>query len=226
MDEQTLYAVVTGDVVGFTKVEADRRRMLLSELKDAFGMLGSVFSSSVCAPFAVYRGDSFQGVLAGPQGALRTVIVLRAWLRCRLPGPRFPRGIDVRTAVGVGTVDYLPDGRAAEGDGDAFRRSGPVLDVMKGDRRTVVRTPWNPVDAELDTSCALLDAVAHRWTAEQSEAVVMRLQGMTQARIARALEISQPAVRERLKRAGAWAVESLCVRFDALVGARGEEGKR
>ncbi len=222
IDEQTLCAVVTGDVVGFTRVGADRRRILLRELKGAFGMVETDGPGKVCAPFTVYRGDSFQGVLSGPQGGLRTVIMLRAWLRWRLLGRRFPRGIDVRTAIGVGTVDYLPGRRAAEGDGDAFRRSGPLLDAMKGDRRTVVRTPWSDVDAELATSCALLDALATRWTAEQSEALVMRLRGMTQDRIAQALHITQPAVRERLKRAGAWAVGGLCDRFDVLVEARGE----
>ncbi len=196
----------------------------MSALKSSFKTIKVILPDGIRAPFEIHRGDSFQGVLSKPEAALRAAIVIRASLRHGFQTKQRRYALDARIAVGVGSIAFLPAGRGPEGDGEAFRRSGQTLDGMKGDQRLIIRTPWQEADAELDIACALLDALITRWSAEQAQAILGLLRGLTQERAARELGISQPAVRQRLKSAGGWAIEELCRRFEYLITKNEAQG--
>lgn len=211
--KEMLYAVITGDIVGSSKFSISQRSQLLSVLKDSFGTIEKVFPGTIHAPFEIHRGDSFQGVLSNPEIALSAALVIRAVLRGMGSVQSRRKAWDARMAVGIGSIDFLPDGRGTEGDGEAFRHSGPVLDKMKGDRRLLIRTPWDSVNAEFETACALLDAIIHRWSGEQAMAIFCQIVGLTQESTAKRLGISQPAVRLRLQGAGGWAIDEFLKRY-------------
>lgn len=213
MKETGFFAVFTGDIVGSSKFKISRRSHLLSALKTSFGNIEDIFPGAIYTPFEIHRGDSFQGVLSRPELALAAAIVIRAGLRSGFQTVKRRKALDARIAVGIGSIDYLPNGRGTEGDGDAFRRSGPVLDKMKGDRRLVICTPVKEINAELDTECALLDAVINRWSTEQARVILYQVKGLTQESAAKELGISQPAVRLRLQSAGGWAIEEFLKRY-------------
>ncbi len=217
MKNQKLYAVITGDVVGSSKIKGNQRSHLLSVLKSTFDTIEKIFPGRIQAPFEIHRGDSFQGVLSNPEDALRVVIVIRTSLRYGFETKQRQNALDARIVAGIGTIDFLPSGRGSEGDGEAFRRSGPTLDKMKGDKRLVIRTPWEEINSELDVECALLDALINRWSNEQAQAIYAKISDLTQEQIAKQLGISQPAVRQRLKRAGSWAVEELYCRYERMI---------
>jgi hypothetical protein len=214
----TLMAVITGDLVGFSKYSVSGRKRLLSAMKASFSSLRSSLSGKSKAAFEIYRGDSFQGIVVDPASALRVSILLRAELRSRFKAGNRRDTPDMRMAIGIGRVDYLPTNRFWEGDGEAFRLSGPTLDLMKGDQRLLVRTTWPEINAEMDTECALLDSIIFRWSAEQAQAIIGLLKGTGQTESAKAFGISQPAVRHRLRSAGGWAVEAASQRFELLIG--------
>ncbi|MEW6382256.1 MAG: SatD family protein [bacterium] len=217
MEQNRFYAAITGDVVGSTRFSADQREKVLSTLKSSFEAVEDTLPGALCAPFAVYRGDSFQGVLDRPELALRAVLIIRAGLnRGFVSGNRRLR-MDARMAVGIGSIDFLPKGLSSEGDGEAFRLSGPALDKMKGDQRLVIRTRWPEVNAEFDAECALLDVLISKWSAEQAQAIMGQIRHLTQGAAAREYGISQPAVQQRLKHAGGWAVAELCQRFQEVI---------
>jgi class 3 adenylate cyclase len=222
--EERIYAVLTGDIVGSSRTLEMRRKYLLDAMKSSFEIVTRLSPSAIAASFEIYRGDSFQGVLSRPETALRTAIALRAALRRFLKGALHRHTQDARIAIGIGTVDYLAAQKASEGDGDAYRRSGPLLDAMKGNRRLRISTPWPRIDEELGVSCSLLDALIERWSSEQAEAMLGLLQGRTQEAIAQDLGISQPAVVQRLKAAGGWAVEAFCIRYELLIREAIERG--
>lgn len=224
MKNSGLYAVVTGDIVGSSKLTTSQRSRLLSVLKSSFKTIENVLPDKIRAPFEIHRGDSFQGVLSKPESALRVAIAIRAGLRHGFETKQRRYALDARIAVGIGPIDFLPAGRGSEGDGEAFRRSGPILDGMKGDHRLLIRTPWQAVDAELDIECALLDAMINRWSAEQAQAILGLIRGLTQERAAKEFGISQPAVRQRLKSAGGWAIEGLCRRYEQLIAEMEAQG--
>ncbi|TVM04253.1 MAG: hypothetical protein CV087_01025 [Candidatus Brocadia sp. WS118] len=218
-----LYAVVTGDIVGSSKLTTGQRSHLLSVLKSSFNTLKKILPDGIRAPFEIHRGDSFQGVLSKPEAALRVAIAIRTSLRHGFETKQRRNALDARIAVGIGPIDLLPAGRVAEGDGEAFRRSGPILDTMKGDQRLLIRTPWQAVDAELDIECALLDALINRCSGAQAQAILGQIRGLTQEMAAQEFGVSQPAVRQRLKSAGGRAIEELCRRYEQLI--REKEGR-
>jgi hypothetical protein len=218
MSNSEYYAVITGDIVGSSKI--NQRSELISVLKSSFlsvTTIKDVEPDMIRAPFEIHRGDSFQGVLLEPQLALKVAVFIRANLRFGLETKKRRSALDARMVIGIGTIDYLPDVRGSEGDGEAFRNSGPILDKMRGEQRLLVRSPWSGIHQELDTECTLLDAIIHRWSAKQAQAVHCYLQGFTQERIASELGISQTAVQIRLKDAGGAGILSICNRYKDII---------
>lgn len=213
MENEKIYAVLTGDLIGYSRFEEKKRSEVLLILKDSFK---NIPPEIIASPFAMYRGDSFQGVISKPEDSIKAAIIIRASLLSKFKGKR--TRLDARIAIGLGTIDYLPKNQVGEGDGEAFRNSGIELDRMKkGEQSLIVRTPWHEINEELRTECALLDAIIQRWTKEQAEAILYQIQGLTQEEIAKILKISQPAVFQRLKTAGSWAVQTILERFKAVI---------
>ena len=218
---RNLYAVVTGDIISSSKYSPAQRAHLLSALKESFRTIKDIWPHILCAPFELYRGDSFQGVLSKPEKALHASIVLRASLRHYFCTKRRRNAVDARIVVGIGSI--IPHNRAAEGDGEAFRRSGPVLDEIEKRGRLKkqgllrIVTPWPAVDAELNVECALLDALINRWSGEQAEAILGQIQGLTQKAAAKKFGISQSATSQRLMDAGGRAVRKMCHRYETII---------
>jgi hypothetical protein len=223
MNAQKIYAVITGDVVGSSKFRAQHEN-LITTLKTAFKEIEEWKPDSILARFSIYRGDSFQGVLSKPEEALTVSIFIRGALRCWCKAPRRESALDSRISIGIGTIDYLPKGSGTEGEGDAFRRSGLILDEMKGDQRLLISTPWNPINVELEAECSLLDALIDKWSPEQAQALLYYLKGFTQIQIAEELGVSQPAVAYRLKSAGAWAIATLLKRYRKIIDDNTDPG--
>jgi hypothetical protein len=214
MKKTGFYAVITGDIVGSTKFTIKQRGELLSVLKISFETIEEIFPKTLHTPFDIHRGDSFQGVLSEPKNALAAAIIIRASLRCRFETKRRRKALDARVAVGIGSIDFLPEGPGTIGDGKAFRLSGPILDNMKGDQRLLIRTTIERINSEFNIECALLDALINRWSREQAQAIICQIRGLTQEKTAKELGISQPAVRLRLRSAGGWAVEEFLKRYN------------
>ena len=89
--------------------------------------------------------------------------------------------------------------------------------MKKGEENLIIRTPWAKINEELQTECSLLDALINRWTYEQSQAVLKQIQGMKQQDIAKELGISQSAVGQRLKTAGARAHLNFISRYKLII---------
>ena len=208
MGEKHIFAVITGDIEGSSRFKGDRRDELLGKVKDCFRTVERILpSNSVVSSFEIYRGDSFQCVLADPEDALMAAISLRC---CLLAEECSGHRLDARVSIGIGSIDFLPaSGRGAEGDGEAFRNSGIMMESMKKLKsKTRVTTPWPEMNEDLEVTCILFDALSQRWSSEQAQAVLERMQGWTQETIASQLSISQSAVNQRLKLAGSTAVEN------------------
>ncbi len=208
MSEGKIYAVLTGDLIGYSRFNPKDREKVLWILTAAFG---KVPPGMIASKFHIFRGDSFQGVLSMPDEALLAALIIRSGLISGSIGKS--HRIDTRIAIGLGTIDRLGK-RPGEGDGEAFRNSGKGLDGMKkGDHNITALTPWKELNNELRAECALLDALIMRWSREQAEAVMYHIMGQTQEEIARSLDISQPAVFQRLRTGGMKAVQEFLQRY-------------
>lgn len=218
MAQEKMYAVITGDVAGSSRFEGERRVLLLSVMKQSFALVSEMLEDDVMAfAFEIFRGDSFQGVLHSPAKALKAALIIRAGLRKGFQ-TTLKDAVDARIAIGIGAISMLPDGRGGEGDGEAYRNSGPLLDKMAKESRFIkVTTPWESMNQELDVECALLDTIISKWSSKQAEVFIETWKGKTQEQMATELNISQPGIRKRIQSSNIFPIELMNNRFDHLM---------
>ena len=210
---KNLYAVLTGDLVDYSKLEETERASYVNNLRKILIELGS--KNLV---FEIFRGDSFQAVLPSSRDALKVALIIRSYVISR----RFDSGRkikpDVRIAIGVGNIENYNKNNISSCDGEAFRNSGPELDRMdKKRQRLAIKTNWSDENRELKTECVLLDAITARWTSIQAETIYYALLGKTQSDIGGLLNISQSNVSSRLTAANFNAVAVMMNRYTEII---------
>lgn len=194
-----IHAVLTGDIVRSTSIEADYKVKLKEIANDIKDHIEDYFQ------LEIYRGDSFQGIVMDPGKALRIGLLLRGGLRrySRRDTNSIESVWDARISIGIGEIDNLNKMKEVKIGllgGDAFIRSGKALDKMKGEKALLkITTGIKELDDEFYASSALADAIVSRWSIEQAEAIYLYLlENLTQEEIGRRLEISQRAVGKRM----------------------------
>ncbi len=222
MSSGRVYAVVTGDVVASSRMSQETRALVISGLKEALGGIERHWPQAAFGPFEIHRGDSFQGALTRPAMALRVSLWIRAWLRQIAPqgqpAGRSSLGADARVSIGIGEADQFT--RVAEGQGEAFWRSGKALESMRGKERLAVRTPWADFDETMKVETALVDALLHRWSKGQAQVVCCLIRGLKGREAALELGITEAAVAQRAGQAGWWALDRTLLRFESVVQER------
>lgn len=198
------YAVLTGDVVDSSRLGPDQRRSLPGLLKRAAKELQRSFPKAVPHDLEVFRGDSWQLLVADPALCLRAALFFRAGVMAGSPdGTR----VDTRIAIAVDRIDFVPARNVSAGDGPAYRASGEALDRLDAGVRLALvggaEAPWR------DVAVRLVDAIVQEWTARQARAVAGRLRGWTQGQIAEHWPegITQQTVARHLARSHWAAIE-------------------
>ena len=208
MNANILVAVISGDLVKSTRLEA-QRSVAIEGVKNAVEAARSRLVQKNCRLLFsdFYRGDAFQCALSDPRQALWTVVYLRAEL-IKLSGKTLRP--DARFGLGLGTASEWNENNISASDGEAFQLSGKALDSLKSSkekyRRLRILSPWPDKNPLLAVLAAWLDAAIQRWTREQTEAISLFLDDKTQEEISKELHIRQPAVQTRLQTAGHFAL--------------------
>jgi hypothetical protein len=198
MDKDKIYAVITGDIVKSGKFGREREKAL-KILKDALNSLSDFRGKSIEGVSDIFRGDSFQIVVSEPKHALEIAIYLKAQLLSKTIKGKI---IDVRIAIGIGNIESLNRKNIKESDGEAFRLSGKALDNISKYRRFSIKSGIDELNKQLEFISSSIDSITRRWSPEQAEAILLWLRGDTQISISKKLEISQPAVNQRLQLGG------------------------
>ena len=203
------YSIITADIVNYTKITQSSEGNLIDDfIKWTKKMSG--FSE---VKYEVYRGDSFQCIIPNLNQTLKICLLNRAYF---LRLSKNQNGLDLRQSIGIGEVNLLKK-TLSRSDGEAFRYSGRSFDEMdKKGNRIVFKSSFNEIDAELNTSFALLEAIIQGWTSTQAEVFFHKLQGKKEKEIAAQLNISQPAINRHLKAVSWSAIEKLLNRFEEL----------
>ena len=216
--EDKIYAVMTGDIIGSTRLTELFGSSWVNGLHDSLDYL----KSNSLIPPSIFRGDSFQIATTNPDSAIKDAIILRLRLISSLEVDKtYPR-LDARIAIGLGKIDRLPTGKddynIGEMSGEAFRNSGQLLDRnLKGDRNLIVKTPWPEVDAEMDIHCLVVDRLISKWTTKQCAAVMYTLEGYNLKEIGEKLNISFSAVGRRLTKTDYDIVVRIVERYSELI---------
>jgi len=205
------YAVLTGDVIGSSKLNDATRRELPAVLRKVSQAAQSLYGANIPLTVDVFRGDSWQMIVTDATLGLRVAIFFWSYLRSHFPNT----GLDTRIAIGIGTIKFVPNGQIRQGDGPAFRESGWGLEAMAKRRRLTLAIANTTSPAEVAPVIELIDTLMGRWTEKQSLAVVGMLQGLPQSKIAGLWNppIKQPVIARHLRQAGWGAVEGglVCV---------------
>lgn len=225
-----LFAIINGDIIKSSKMSINDKVDFMRHLQRGFEFMRKNKSLGIVRNFEIYRGDSFQGALSKPEMALRAVLLLRSLSRMNQPTMVKVNTarkkvldtpfdvIDLRIAVGIGEISVLAP-KLMESDGEAFRISGQLFDSMKGPGANLaIETPSMEINRELEASWALVDAIVNKWTRLQAEAIYYCLQDYSQVEIAnRLLNVSPPALSQRLKAAGWSAIEKMIAYFESNI---------
>jgi len=209
IDSQKLYAVITGDVVDSTKLNAAQREALYQVLREGSQVVKSWLGDAMPLPVDIFAGDRWQVLLESPGQALAAGLLFRAFLRSVSPKQR-----DTRFVVAIGRVDFVPGEQVSEGDGEAFRLSGQSLDQLKKRRMGFVTNDPGITD-RWDLAFELIDAIAIKWSEKQALAIRGAIQEWTQEDIGNLWDppIEQATVNRHLKAAGWSAIERAILSF-------------
>ncbi len=195
----TQRAVLTGDLIGSTKVSGAAVDHAIATLTEAAARLGPWNHDDT--RFTRFRGDGWQIYLDAPSLAFTACLYLTARLRaagCQL---------ETRISVGIGTIDRLTDRDLSGSSGAAFTNSGHGLDDMPRADRLAVHI-GGPLQDFFTGIYAQAEFLARRWSREQAEAICLAFeadhgdQAPTLEDLARRLGISRQALQARLKTAG------------------------
>lgn len=195
------YAVVTGDIVGSTHLSKKGFAEVQAAIVRAGDDFTRRFDGRAPSPIELFRGDSWQALCSHARDALRFALFVRAHLKAET-------GVDTRFAIGVGSVDKMPDKSVGDGRGDAFRISGELADDKRTSRMRfgMAATPDGENEARaISTLLAVLDIVVTQWTSAQARAVRGALLGWKQEEIAAKWTpgaITQQSAGKHLARAG------------------------
>jgi sigma-70-like protein len=198
--------VITGDIVGSSKLNVLKRKKLQGRVTE--------FANTITASFPdfkmeQFRGDSLQCILTKNKIAGLRIAVL---LYCFLAADEFK----IRQSVGIGDVSFTGT-NIITSDGTAFRLSGENIDELKK-RGELINIAFanNDLDEEWKVHSASLNFLLERLSSAQAEALYLQLKNSKQEEIAKALNISQPSVHQRLQAAGWSVISRILQRFDIV----------
>jgi hypothetical protein len=204
------YAILTGDIIGSRKLSAKDLEAVFGHVRELWQTFGQHHGGAVVGTLEVFRGDGWQAALKEPALAVEAAVFLRATFRAQESDIR----VDSRIGIGVGRVEHLEADRLRESNGEAFQRSGGILEKLE---KKHLGWGIDPGDSQKHVSVSrtmlpLLDLLVRRWSRAEAVAVLGTLLGWTQDEIAahplaRKKDGQQPtrqAIHDALKRIG-WA---------------------
>ena len=171
-----VYAAITGDVVGSTKLSLSEMKAVRLTIKETVEQFDAEHyhldprhtrlaprTGVIANGVEFFQGDSWQIVLSDPRYSLRLALLIQAALRRQT-------STETRIAIGIGTLSGL-EKTAAISTGEALTLSGRALEAMNGNERLTGALPehthqlaqWFPVLLHL---CGTL---TRGWTKRQAE---------------------------------------------------------
>jgi hypothetical protein len=188
-------AVITGDIMNFTKLNAAKRKSLIEKTE---ALLKRWIKEKQNAE--IFRGDSYQVLFDEISEAITKSIQLICWFK-KHSDEQLKIDLNTRISIGIGAVSYRGK-NVLNSDGEAFHLSGRNFDTMKNDEFLTIHTNNDQKNAGIKIILNFVNKYIGNWTLAQAEVIFLLLEGKTQQEIAEQLSLSQPSVNSRLKSAG------------------------
>ena len=192
-----LRAVLTGDLVSSTKMNADELDFIIHILKMEAQELQDL---GVISNMVFYRGDSFQVMVKQPEEALRAALILKTAVnRASLNNKGSKRSkILYDAAISIGLGEVSNENTVSEQNAPPHILSGRGLDYLKEKKMTIgLFTGDEENDMTYRTLFELYHWIIQQWSVSSAELVYHKLKFKTEQEIAPLLGISQSAVNQR-----------------------------
>ena len=203
-----VYAVITGDIVGSTKLSpgdmAAVRTTIVRSVRDY------ALRRFECRAPEFFQGDSWQLLLEEPRWAVQLALFVQARLLVE-------QNVSTRAAIGIGTADGL-EKTDANSTGEAFTLSGRALEAMPSSFRLTGALPnTDPLAKWLPGVLHICSALMRGWTRRQAEVVSLwlLLPSPTYESIANELAIAKQSVGDILASANLPALREAMAMFHA-----------
>ena len=204
--------VITGDIIGSSKLALAGRQQVLNELFDKlFLALRSVWRDRRHLRTEAIQGDSFQVYLLDDKEALRAAFLIKCFCLAQDKMEGTYR-LDCRLSIAVGDVTLLHPESLAKSGGLVFDYSGRGLkEVSRTGPQLVFEATEVAWARAVSMGLALAEALIRHNTPAQSQAVFLKLAHPAQAQdwLAEQAGIGRSAYSQRLKQANWTALESL-----------------
>lgn len=160
-----VYAVITGDIVGSTKLShlelaAVRETIVRSVREFSLSHLNEVYRTP-----EFFQGDSWQLPLEEPRRSLQVALLIQAQLLAA-------HNVWTRAAIGIGTADGL-EKTTAISTGEAFTLSGRALQNTHGTHRLTGAVPGHtgPMAQWFPGTLHLCSALIRGWSQRQAKVI-------------------------------------------------------
>lgn len=179
----TIYAVLTGDLVDSSKLSSEQSTKAMQWLREAAVRFAKLHPGSVHGELDTFRHDSWQLLMPKVEYAVTASVYLRVALKLHSEGKV---KYDSRVSMGIGEVEMIAESRISDSRGEAFTLSGKNLDAMEKALLSCEMQSGEQAAFGLlqDVAVPLLDCVVSDWTAREAFAVKGTLEGLTQEKIA------------------------------------------
>lgn len=216
-------AVITGDIIGSSKLALEGRQQRINQLLQAlFAALAETWGQKTNIRTEVVQGDAFQVYLADDREAIRATLFIKCFcLSQDKVGSNYR--FDCRLSTATGSVSYLHPEALAKSGGLAFDYSGRGLkDISRTNPQLVFASSASPWASAMSMGLAFADELLSHGTPAQNRAVLLKLSFLyqTQDWLATQLGIGRSAYSQRLKQAGWPALEGLLNYYDETLKAQ------
>lgn len=182
-----IFAVLTGDVVGSTKLSSDQ----MVSVRDMLSRCFSVFSLVRGNAVEFYRGDSWQVLSREPKWALRLAILAQARLTAKL-------GVHTRVSIGIGSIADSNERKISLRTGEAFTLSGGALDNIPSHFLLTGALPerFGPLAMWFPAILHMCNGLMSSWTCRQAELVASMLQSANPTHEVIAASLNPPVTKQ------------------------------
>jgi hypothetical protein len=191
--------ILSGDIVNSTNVKPQVYLSILEKW---------IKKHSKDQQYSIYRGDSFQLVVAQPAKALSVIIELKSALK-RI------KTLDVKIAIGLGRIDFK-NAITSKSSGTAFIRSGRALDAIENKKQNIILSSDHPLDTYMNSNLKLAGILMDSWSINSAETVYEALINpkVNQTQLGELLGIKQATASRRLERAYWTEIQELILLFE------------
>lgn len=198
-----MYAVITGDIKNFTALNSLNREKLAQETEK---LVRTLVQNDTDAQ--LFRGDSYQFVLNPISQALKKCVRLICWFKMssttksKVSTIRSGKKLGTRLSIGIGEIAYRGK-TVLDSDGEAFHLSGRMFDEMSKDELIRLSTSNEEKNQVYQIILMYINSIMKQWTASQAETIyqLLSIQEGTQEKVAKHLNMTQPAVASSLRSA-------------------------